>query len=114
MGDMSKTMSNIAEQIRAKMQRGQFEFSQHATDQSIKRRISVEEIREAMRSLELIDDYPDAKYGPCCLILGFTNLGRPLHIHCSHASRQLVKIITIYEPSPTIWADFKHRRKSNE
>lgn len=111
---MSGTTTNIVEQIRAKIQRGQFEFSQHATDQSIKRRISVEEIREAMRSPELIENYPDAKYGPCCLILGYTNLGRPLHIHCSHASREIIKLITIYEPSPTIWTDFKYRRKSYE
>lgn len=107
-------MANIVERIRTKIQRGEFEFSQHATDQSIKRRIAVEELYEAMRLPELIENYPDAKYGPCCLILGFTNVGRPLHIHYSHASRQLVKIITIYEPSSTIWTDFKQRRKSNE
>ena len=111
---MSGASTKIVEQIRAKMRRGQFEFSQHAIDQSIKRRISVEEIREAMHSPELIENYPEAKYGPCCLILGYTNVGRPLHVHCSHASRELVKVITLYEPSSTIWTDFKYRRKSNE
>ncbi|WP_428102470.1 DUF4258 domain-containing protein [Candidatus Rariloculus sp.] len=71
-------------------------------------------LREAMRAPELVEDYPDAKYGPSCLILGFTNSGRPLHVHCSHASRELVKIITPYQPSPSIWVDFKHRRMSDE
>ena len=46
--------------------------------------------------------------------LGFTLTGRPLHIHCSHASRELVKIITLYEPSPAVWLDFRHRRNRNE
>lgn len=110
---MSESQANILQKIRTKALRGQFEFSQHATDQSIRRWITVQELREAMQAPELIEDYPDAKYGPSCLILGFTNAGRPLHIHCSHASREIVKIITLYEPSPSIWLDFKHRRKTH-
>lgn len=60
---------------------------------------------------ELVEDYPDARYGPSCLILGFTDAGRPLHVHCSHAARKLVKIITLYEPSQRVWVDFKRRRQ---
>ncbi len=111
--NISEGQVNILEAIRAKMLRGEFEFSQHATDQSIRRWITVQELREAMQAPELIEDYPDAKYGPSCLIPGFTNSGRPLHIHCSHASREIVKIITLYEPSPSIWLGFKRRRKAN-
>jgi hypothetical protein len=36
----------------------------------------------SMRS-EVIEDYPEDKYGPSCLILGFTVYGRPLHVQCS-------------------------------
>jgi len=36
----------MIEEIRAKIAQGQFEFSQHAVDQSIIRHISVQEIRE--------------------------------------------------------------------
>ena len=111
---MRANNGNPAEQIRAKVLRGQFEYSQHAVDQSIRRRIDVRELREAMSAPELVEDYPSAKYGPSCLLLGFTNAGRPLHIHCSHASRELVKIITLYEPSPVNWRDFKLRRNKNE
>jgi hypothetical protein len=35
-------------------------------------RISVQEIREAIAVGEVIEDYPNDKYGPSCLILGFT------------------------------------------
>jgi hypothetical protein len=100
----------MIEQIRTKIQAGQFEFSKHAVDQSILRRISVQELREAIASGELIEDYPDDKYGPSCLILGFTQAGRPLHVQCSHPSRPLVKIITLYEPDPSRWIDFRMRR----
>ena len=58
--------------IREKIQQGQFEYTQHAVDQSIIRHISVQELREAIEISEIIEDYPDDKYGPSCLILGFT------------------------------------------
>ncbi len=103
----------MIEEIRAKVQAGEFEFSKHAVDQSILRRISVQELREAIASGEIIEDYPEDKYGPSCLVLGFTQAGRPLHIHCSYPSRPLVKIITLYEPDPDKWVDFKVRRTRN-
>ena len=59
---------------------------------------------------EIIEDYPVAKYGPSCLILGYTKAGRPLHVQCSYPSRPLVKIITLYQPDPELWIDFRVRR----
>ena len=100
----------MIEEIRAKVQAEQFEFSKHAVDQSILRRISVQELREAIANGEVIEDYPEDKYGPSCLVLGFTQAGRPLHIQCSYPSRPLVKIITLYEPDPDKWIDFRVRR----
>ena len=101
----------MIEEIRKKIAQSQFEFTQHATDQSILRRISVRELRDAIANGEVIEDYPEDKYGPSCLILGMTQAGRPLHIQCSYPSRPLVKIITLYEPDPRRWIDFKMRRR---
>ncbi|MYA71546.1 DUF4258 domain-containing protein [Candidatus Poribacteria bacterium] len=102
----------ILNEIRTKIRNGQFEFSQHATDQSIIRHIRVQEIREAIEQCEIIEDYPNDKYGPSCLILGFTRARRPLHIQCSYPSRPRVKIITLYEPDPLRWINFKLRGKN--
>lgn len=63
--------------IREKIARGQFEFSQHAVDQSIVRHISVQELREAIAVGEVIEDYPTDKYGPSCLVFGMTLAHRP-------------------------------------
>jgi hypothetical protein len=57
-----------------------------------------------------IEDYRDDKYGPSCLILGFTRVGRPLHIQCSYPSRPLLKIVTLYEPDPERWTDSRIRK----
>lgn len=102
---------SLVHEIRDKIARDEFEFSQQAVDQSIVRRISVRELREAMVRAEVIEDYPDDKYGPSCLVFGTTAAGRPLHIQCSYPSRPLLKIITLYEPDPALWIDFRERRR---
>ncbi len=71
----------LIDEIRIKFAQGQFEFSKHAVDQAILRDISVQEIREAIATGEVIEDYPNDKYGPSCLIYGLTRQGRPLHVH---------------------------------
>ena len=98
-------------ELRAKFATNQFEFTRHALDQSILRGITVQELREAMESGEVIEDYPQDKYGPSCLVFGMTNSERPIHIQCSYPSREIVKIITLYQPDPEQWMDYKERRK---
>lgn len=102
----------IVDEIRNKILNRRYEFSKHAVDQSIIRDISVHEIEEALiNQCDLIEDYPNDKYGPSCLILGFTEISRPLHIQCSYPSRSLIKIITVYEPNTTLWIDYRIRKK---
>jgi len=100
----------LIEEIRRKFAQDAFEFSKHAADQAILRSILVGEIREAALTAEIIEDYPDDKYGPSCLLLGFIRDGRPLHIQCSYPSRPLLKIITVYEPSASEWVEYRKRR----
>lgn len=90
----------LLDEIRQKIDADLFEFSKHAVDQSIIRRISVQEVREIFTNDEVIEDYPEDKYGPSCLLFGRTMAGRPLHIQCSYPSRPLIKVITLYEPDP--------------
>ena len=101
----------LVDDIRDKVARGEFEYSQHAVDQGILRQISVAELRQAFRVAQVVEDYPNDKYGPSCLLLGFSDAGRPLHIQCSYPSRPMLKIITVYEPDAAIWTDFRKRKK---
>ncbi|MBI5777461.1 MAG: DUF4258 domain-containing protein [Nitrospirae bacterium] len=68
------------------------------------------EIRQAGEQARIIEDYPDDKYAPSCLLLGFSQAGRPLHIQVSYVESDLLKIITIYEPDPKEWYDYTRRR----
>lgn len=102
---------HLIEDIRDKIRRREYEFSRHAMDQAIVRDITVGELEQAISSeSEVIEDYPHDKYGPSCLVLGFTGAGRPLHVQCSYPSRPLIKIITLYEPDPELWVDLRTRR----
>jgi len=100
----------LIDSIQEKIETGLFEFSKHAVDQSIIRRISVQDVCDAINNGTIIEDYPDDKYGPSCLIFGMTAERRPIHIQCSYPSRPIVKIITLYEPNPIRWVDFITRR----
>lgn len=100
----------LIDDLRSKISQNSFEFSKHAVDQTILRNISVQEIRDVINNGEIIEDYPDDKYGPSCLIFGVTQIGRPIHIQCSYPSRPIVKVVTVYEPNPDRWIDYKVRR----
>ena len=96
--------------IRRLLSAGEFEFSRHAFKRAIERDISDAEIRQAGVQARIIEDYPDDKYAPSSLLLGFIKTGRPLHIQASHVDSDLLKIITIYEPDPAEWYDYARRR----
>jgi hypothetical protein len=101
-------MKTLAE-IRAQLAAGQFEFSRHAFRRAIERNISEAEIRQAGRQARIIENYADDKYTPSCLLLGFSDAGRPLHLQVSRAAG-LIRIITLYEPDPTEWYNNAERR----
>lgn len=102
----------MIEQIRTKILAKQYEFSKHALDQSILRAISVKELEESVGGQsEIIEDYPNDKYGPSCLILGFTQTERPLHVQCSYPNRPLIKIITLYQPDMSLWVNLRTRKR---
>jgi len=86
------------------------EYSLHAVRQMIERDLTPEEVAQTLLAGEVIEDYPDDKYGPSCLVCGETKSRRMLHVQCTHPSRPLVKIVTAYEPNPAEWdKTFKQR-----
>jgi hypothetical protein len=101
-----KTFAEICRQLSA----GEFEFSRHAFKRAVERNISNNDIAHLSENADLIENYPDDKFSPSCLILGFTLENRPLHIQVSFADTPMVRIITLYEPDPKEWIEFRKRR----
>ena len=85
----------MIDEIRRKFESVAYEYSLHAVDQSILRRVSRYEVEEAIGQGQIIEDYPSDKYGPSCLIFGLTSGGRPIHVQCTHPAEYKIKIITV-------------------
>lgn len=70
---------------------------------------TAEEIRVAVFSGEIIEEYPEDQRGESCLIL-HTKQKRVLHVVCAPKTESLA-IITACLPAPDQWSsDFKVRR----
>ena len=109
---MSSPLDRQMAAIARSVAQGQYRHTVHGTRQLIERQLSSADIEEAIQSGEIIEDYPEHHYGPCCLILGYTSGGKALHMVCS--SRSVVDIITVYEPDPSEWEPgFRTRKGTN-
>jgi len=95
------------ESIRGAFRLGRYEISRHAAGRMLRRGIRTDEIEQAIANAEVIEEYPQDKYGPSLLLLGSTRAGRPLHIQIALAR---MRIVTVYEPDPSEWSDWRTRR----
>lgn len=96
------------EEIRVKIKSREYHFSDHAVKKMIKRSIDRIEIEDIVLVGEIIEEYPNDKYSPSCLIYGKTKSGRHLHVQLSLPPA--VVIITTYDPDLAEWIDYKIRR----
>jgi hypothetical protein len=94
--------------LQDKIAKGEYRLSDHAVKMMIKRSIERYEVEDAIMKGEIIEDYPDDKYSPSCLIYGKARTGRHLHVQVSLPPT--VVIITAYEPDPDEWINYKVRR----
>ena len=95
-------------EIQGKIRTGHYRFSYHALTRMIERNLERTEIEEAIDAGLIIEEYPEDKYSPSCLIYGQTNSRRDLHIQVSLPPK--VVIITTYEPDPNEWIDGQVRK----
>ena len=99
------------DEIRENLREGKVELTMHSLKRIVQRNISEREIREAADLAVIIEDYPDDKYYPSYLLLGFTQRDRPLHLHVSRMPGDYTRLITIYEPNSQEWVDNYSKRK---
>ena len=71
--------------------------------------VALGELLEALASAVVLEDYPEHRRGACCLVLGYTKRGRPLHVVCT-SGLPVVVVITVYEPKPPKWVTPTERR----
>lgn len=87
-------------------------FLPHAVKQMSRpdRMITTAEVRQVVVAGSLIEDYPEDVRGQSCLMLGWGQGGRPIHVVCSPKADYLA-VITAYLPNPAEWeSDFQTRK----
>lgn len=87
-------------------------FLPHAIRQMSRpeRMITPQEVERVVMTGELVEDYPQDSRGHSCLLLGFGEAGRAVHVVCSPKTDYLA-IITAYLPDTDQWSPDYRRRK---
>ena len=88
-------------------------FLPHAIQQMSlpSRMISGEEVEDVVWNGEVIENYPEDLRGHSCLMLGYGEIKRAVHVVCAPRDEYLA-IITAYLPDPAVWSeDFRRRNE---
>ena len=85
----------IKEQVKAE----EYYYSIHGDKEREYDNLKYFEIEEALLSGRILEQYEDTGRGESCLVAGFTNYGKPVHIVCGERRGKLI-IITVYIPGP--------------
>lgn len=100
----------LIDEICLQLHTGKFQFTRHALKRLVERNIAINEIIETGENAIIIEDYPDDKYSPSCLLLGITINQRFLHLQVSRNNSDILTIITLYDPDPQEWINYSQRR----
>ena len=76
-----------------------YRYSRHGDKERQNDGLTLDEVEQAMLNGRIIEQYPDTGRGESCLIAGFTDKGKPVHIVCGDMGEMLA-IITVYIPTP--------------
>ena len=85
--------------------------TRHAKNRLIERNINVNNIKNAIQSGEIIEQYENDKPFPSCLLLGKTEQNKYIHVVAS-IDNEFIYIITAYYPDENEWeTDLKTRKE---
>ena len=104
----SVKIENIINAIRSNCVR----ISDHADEEATADSLSFDEIYFSIMTGEIIEDYPEDKPFPSCLIYGRNFRGEPIHtVWAYNESNSWTVLITVYRPDPERWEEWKKRKK---
>ncbi len=91
------------EDIRQCVVKGQYIYSRHAEIERKTDKLTFTQVKEALLSGEILEQYPDTGRGERCLVVGFAG-ETPIHIVCGWLRENIV-LITVYVPQPPKFVD---------
>ncbi len=100
-------IEDIVEAIRTNRVR----ITNHAYEEAQADNLSFDEIFISVFQGEIIEEYPEDKPYPSCLIYGSNFRGEPVHSVWGYNKKtRWAVLITVYRPDPERWIGWKKRR----
>ena len=91
---------------------GRVRITDHADEEAKDDDLTFEEIRFSVLHGEMIEEYPDDRPYPSCLVYGRTPRGQPVHsVWAYNEGNGWAVVITVYRPDPDRWIDWRRRKK---
>ena len=91
---------------------GRFRATDHANDEAKADGLADDEIYFSVFHGEILEDYPNDKPLPSCLIYGRTAEGMPIHsVWAYNEESRRAALITVYRPDPNRWIGSRVRRR---
>ena len=86
-------------------------ITEHAFQELENDSLILRQVTESIHNGEVIENYPNSKPLPSCLILGFFE-NSPIHsVWAYNAISKKATLITVYRPDPLKWVKYKVRVK---
>jgi len=87
-------------------------ISDHADEECHNDGLTFDDVFASVLSGKIIEEYPEDKPYPSCLIYGRNFKNEPIHsVWGYNPEKEAGVLITVYRPDPARWIDFKRRRK---
>ena len=89
---------------------GQIRITDHADEEAQNDGLSYDEIFSSALTGAIIENYPDDKPYPSCLVAGNTFKGDPVHsVWAYNEETKWAVLVTVYRPDPARWINWKRR-----
>ncbi|MFH1076047.1 MAG: DUF4258 domain-containing protein [Pseudomonadota bacterium] len=89
-------------------------IADHADEEAQTDHLSFDEIFVSVFQGEIIEDYPDDRPYPSCLIYGATFSKEPIHsVWAYNYDSRWAVLVTVYRPDPSRWINWRTRRSKD-
>jgi hypothetical protein len=100
-------LTDIVEAIRHDRVR----ITDHADEQAEVDDLALDAVYLSVLHGEIIEDYPDDRPYPSCLIYGRSSGGDPIHsVWAYNEVNGWAVLVTVYRPDPERWIDWRERK----
>ena len=90
---------------------GRVHITDHADNEAEEDLLSYDDIFASVYRGQIIEDYPNDRPFPSCLIYGNTYSQEPVHsVWAYNQESGRAILVTVYRPDPDLWIDWRVRR----